>query len=176
MVMTTVSSMDEKWPAESLNFGERVDFAVDKRTPALDLGGRNAHSLEPIDDAVREARDGLGHERDGKDAKQNAAVAAKAKDAQQRHVAIALGEKRHAGKQQNGAPGNEAKLIHDKARELRGAGLAHVLACLGQAVDLGGVEPIIMGVRLPKKMPLASTEIRSRMPTGEYGSSQTAIA
>ena len=33
-----------------------------------------------------------------------------------------------------------------------------------------------MGVRLPKKMPLASTEIRSRMPTGELGSSQTAIA
>ena len=48
--------------------GERVDFAVDKRTPALDLGGQIAHSLEPIDDAVRDARDGLGHERDGKDA------------------------------------------------------------------------------------------------------------
>ena len=86
---------------------------------------------------MRDARDGLGHERDGKDAKQNAAVTAKAKDAQQRHIAIALGEKRHAGKQQNGAPGNEAKLIHDKARELRGTGLANVLACLGQAVDLG---------------------------------------
>ena len=85
-----------------------------------------------------DARDGLRHERDGEDAQQDAAVPTKAKHAQQRHVAIALGEKRHAGKQQNGAPGNEAKLIHDKARELRGTGLADILACLGQAVNLGG--------------------------------------
>ena len=117
--------------------GERVDLAIDKRAPALDLGGRDTHALEPIDDAVRDARDGLGHKRDGKDAEQNAAVAAKAKDAQERHIAIALGEKRHAGEQQNGAPGNEAKLIHDKAGELRGSGLANVLAGFGQAVDLG---------------------------------------
>ena len=85
-----------------------------------------------------DARDGLRHERDGEDAQQDATVPTKAKDAQQRHVAIALGKKRHASKQEDSAPGNESKLVHDKARELRGSGLADVLARLGQAVDLGG--------------------------------------
>ena len=157
--------------------GEGVDLAIDKRAPTLDLSGRDTNALEPIDDAMGDARDGLRHERDGEDAKQDAAVSTKAKDAQQRHVAVAFGKKRHTGEQQDSAPGDQAKLVHDKARELRGAGLAHVLAGLGQAIDLSrGGAPIIMGVRLPKKMPLASTEIRSRMPTGELGSSQTAIA
>ena len=84
-----------------------------------------------------DARDGLGHERDGKDAEKNAAVAAKTKDAKQRHVAIALGEKRHAGEQQNGTPCHQTKLIHDKAGELRGTRFAHILAGFGQAIDLG---------------------------------------
>ena len=60
---------------------------------------------------------------------------------------------------------------------------ALVIAAIATALQLfpifgriGAGLPIIMGVRLPKKMPLASTEIRSRMPTGELGSSQTAIA
>lgn len=65
-------------------------------------------------------------------------MSTKAKDAQQRHVAVAFGKKRHTGEQQDSAPGDQAKLVHDKTRELRGAGLAHVLARLGQAVDLGG--------------------------------------
>ena len=77
-----------------------------------------------------DARDGLRHERDGEDAKQDAAVSTKAKDAQQRHVAVAFGKKRHTGEQQDSAPGDQAKLVHDKTRELRGAGLAHVLAAL----------------------------------------------
>ena len=78
--------------------GEGVDLAVDKRAPSLDLSGRDTYALEPIDDAMGDARDGLRHERDGEDTKQDAAVAAKTKDAQQRHVAIALGKKRHASK------------------------------------------------------------------------------
>ena len=86
---------------------------------------------------MSDARDGLGHQRHGKDAEQNATVAAKTKDAQQRHVAITLGEKRHTGEQQNGAPCHQTKLVHDKARELRGTRLAHVLAGFGQAVNLG---------------------------------------
>ena len=78
---------------------ERVDLAIDKRAPTLDLSGRDTNALEPIDDAMGDARDGLRHERDGEDAKQDAAVPTKAKDTQQRHVAIALGKKRHASKQ-----------------------------------------------------------------------------
>ena len=79
--------------------GEGVDLAIDKRAPSLDLSGRDTNALKPIDDAVGDARDGLRHERDGEDAKQDAAVPTKAKDAQQRHVAIALGKKGHASKQ-----------------------------------------------------------------------------
>ena len=116
--------------------GEGVDLAIDKRAPTLDLSGRDTNALEPIDDAMGDARDGLRHERDGEDAKQDAAVSTKAKDAQQRHVAVAFGKKRHTGEQQDSAPGDQAKLVHDKTRELRGAGLAHVLAGLGQAIDL----------------------------------------
>lgn len=63
-------------------------------------------------------------------------MTAKAKDAQQRHVAITLGEKRHAGEQQNGTPCHQAKLVHDKAGELRGTRFAHVLAGFGKAVNL----------------------------------------
>ena len=48
--------------------GERVDLTIDKGAPALDLCGRDAHALEPIDDAMSDARDGLGHQRNGKDA------------------------------------------------------------------------------------------------------------
>ena len=48
--------------------GKRVDLAIDKGAPALDLCGRDAHALEPIDDAMSDARDGLGHQRHGKDA------------------------------------------------------------------------------------------------------------
>ena len=79
--------------------GEGVDLAIDKRAPSLDLSGRDTNALKPIDDAMGDARDGLRHERDGENAKQDAAVPTKAKDAQQRHVAIALGKKRHASKQ-----------------------------------------------------------------------------
>mgnify|MGYP000302607923 CR=1 FL=1 len=156
--------------------GERVDLAIDKGAPALDLCSRDAHSLEPIDDAMGDARDGLGHQRHGKDAEQDTAMAAKTKDAQQRHVAIALGEKRHAGKQQNGAPGNEAKLIHDKARELRGTGLADVLACLGQAVDLGRRGTHHHGRQVAKEDTARLDRDQVANATGELGSSQTAIA
>ena len=79
--------------------GEGVDLAIDKRAPTLDLSGRDTNALKPIDDAMGDARDGLRHERDGEDAQQDAAVPTKAKDAQQRHVAIALGKKGHASKQ-----------------------------------------------------------------------------
>lgn len=59
--------------------GERINLAVDEGAPALDFSGRDAHALEPIDDAVRDACDGLGHERDGENAEQDAAVTAKLK-------------------------------------------------------------------------------------------------
>ena len=48
--------------------GKRVDLAIDKSAPALDLRSGDAHALEPIDDAMSDARDGLGHQRHGKDA------------------------------------------------------------------------------------------------------------
>ena len=38
-----------------------------------------------------------------------------------------------------------------------------------------GAPPAPLGVRLPKKMPDASTLMRSRMPTGDVGSDMTAI-
>ena len=63
-------------------------------------------------------------------------MATKAKDAQQRHVAIALSEKRHTRKQEDGAPCHQAKLVDDKTRKLRRAGLAHIKAGPGQAIDL----------------------------------------
>ena len=117
-------------------FGKRMNLAVHKDAPALDLRRRHADALEPIDNAMGNAGDGFGHKRDGEDAEQDKAMAAKAKDAQQRHVAIALGEKRHACKQEDGTPCYQAKLVDDKTRKLRRAGLAHIEAGPGQAIDL----------------------------------------
>ena len=72
--------------------GKRVDLAIDKGTPALDLSSGNAHALEPIDNTMCDARDGLGHQRHGKDAEKNAAVAAKTKDALQNSEKIFLNQ------------------------------------------------------------------------------------
>ena len=58
-----------KVPSRKLKLlGERIDLAIDKGAPAIDFGGRDTHALEPIDNAVRDARDSLGHERDGENA------------------------------------------------------------------------------------------------------------
>ena len=116
--------------------GERVDLVVHKTTPVLDLRLGYAHALEQIDNPVRKARNHLGHERHGKDAQEDEAVTAEAEDAQDGDVAVMLGKIRHARKKQNGAPGHQAELVHDKARELRGTGLAHVLPRLGETIDL----------------------------------------
>ena len=72
--------------------GEGVDLAIDKRAPTLDLSGRDTNALEPIDDAMGDARDGLRHERDGEDAQQDAAVSTKLKTHSRRHVAVAFGK------------------------------------------------------------------------------------
>ena len=116
--------------------GERVNLAIDKAAPSLNLRLGHANALEQVDDPMRQTRHHARHERHGKDTKQDEAVAAKTEDAQQRDVAVVLGKIRHPGQKQNGAPGNETKLVHDESRELRGAGLSHVLSCLGQTVNL----------------------------------------
>ena len=115
---------------------EGVDLTVDESAPFLDAVGRDPNAFKQVDDPMRHARDGLGHERHSEDAEQDAAVPAKAKDAEQRHVTVALGKKRHAGDEQNGTPCHKAELVDDEARELRRPGLAHVLARLGQTIDL----------------------------------------
>ena len=126
-----------KMPRRALElFGKREDLVIDERAPFLDLERRETHALQNVYDPMSHTCDGLGHERNGEDAEQNAAMPAEREHAQKRHVAVALRKKRHARQQQDGAPGNEAELVDDKARELRGARLAHVLPRLGKAIDL----------------------------------------
>ena len=128
-----------------------MDLRVEEGAPAVDLARRQPEARENEEDPAAQTHDGVGHEADGHDGEQQQRMPAKAEDAEQRDVAVLLGEKRHLGDQQDGAPCHEAELVHQKARELRRAGFAHVHAALGETVDLSGRGADLHGGKVAKE-------------------------
>ena len=124
--------------------GEGVHLAVHELMPSLHLVAREAQAAQQRDDPVGELGDGTRQQRHGEDAEQNAHVPAKAEhaeDGERLHIRIAVNEEGQTRGEQDGTPCHQTELVHDEARELRGAGLAHVLPGLGEPVDLGGCGP-----------------------------------